>query len=61
MHNKLYLQIPYGNTATIAAITTPATAATNFHRYCGRFFNTASAQTASNTVCSKCYFLIHLL
>jgi len=48
-----YLEIPYGNSATIAAITTPSTAATNFHRYCGRFFNTASAATSSNTVCSR--------
>jgi len=48
-----YLEIPYGNSATIAAITTPSTAATNFHRQCGRFFNTASAATSSNTVCSR--------
>ena len=49
-----YLQIPYGNSATIAAITAPATEATFANSYCGRFFSIASGATAGVTVCSKC-------
>ena len=49
-----YLQIPYGNSATIAAITAPATEATFANSYCGRFFSIASGATAGVTVCCKC-------
>ena len=48
------LQIPYGNSAAIAAITAPATEDSFSHNYCGRFFSIASAATAAVTVCSKC-------
>jgi len=48
-----YIQIPYGNTAAIAAITAPATEATFAHNYCGRFFSIASAATAAVTVCTR--------
>jgi len=48
-----YLEIPFGNTATIAAITTPGTAATNSHRFCGRFFSTITDDLNSLTVCSR--------
>ena len=48
-----YLQIPYGNSATIAAITAPATEATFANSYCGRFFSIASGATAGVTVCCK--------
>ena len=54
------LQIPYGNTAAIAAITAPATEATFTHSYCGRILSIASAATTGVTVCSKCEFIIHL-
>jgi len=48
-----YLEIPFGNTATIAAITTPSTTATNIHRFCGRYFSTISDDENSLTVCSR--------
>merc|ERR1712038_72386 len=48
-----YLSIPYGNSATIAAITAPATEATFANSYCGRFFSIASGATAGVTVCSR--------
>ena len=51
---ELHFQIPFGNTATIAAITTPSTTATNIHRFCGRYFSTISDDENSLTVCSKC-------
>ena len=54
------LQIPYGNTATIAAITAPATEATFANAYCGRIFSIAAAATTGVTVCCKCKIIIHL-
>ena len=54
------LQIPYGNTAAIAAITAPATEATFEHSFCGRYFSITSSGTAGATVCSKCELIIHL-
>merc|ERR1711992_23013 len=48
-----YIAIPYGNSATIAAITAPATEATFANSYCGRFFSIASGATAGVTVCSR--------
>jgi len=48
-----FLEIPFGNTAAIAAITTPSTTATNIHRFCGRFFSTISDDKDSLTVCSR--------
>jgi hypothetical protein len=48
-----FLEIPNGNTATIAAITTPSTTATNINRFCGRFFSTISDDLNSLTVCSR--------
>ena len=49
-----YLQIPYGNSAAIAAITAPATEATFANSYCGRFLHYTSGKTAGTTVCCKC-------
>merc|ERR1712018_202065 len=46
-----YLEIPGGNTAAISAIAIAA--AINTNRYCGRFFNSVDAQTASATVCTR--------
>lgn len=48
-----YLEIPFGNTKTIAAITTPSTTATNINRFCGRFFSTITDDKNSLTVCSR--------
>merc|ERR1719483_1919696 len=48
-----FLEIPNGNTATIAAITTPSTTATNINRFCGRYFSTISDDLNSLTVCSR--------
>ena len=55
------LQIPYGNSAAIAAITAPATEDSFSHNYCGRFFSIAAAATAGVTVCSKCEIVIYFL
>jgi len=48
-----YLDIPYGNTATIAAITTPSTTATSHHKFCGRFLSTITDDLNSLTVCTR--------
>jgi len=48
-----FLEIPNGNTATIAAITTPSTTATNINRFCGRYFSTITDDLNSLTVCSR--------
>ena len=54
-------QIPGGNTAAIAKISTPAAlAATIASRYCGRIFDHTRAQTAHDTVCSKLLLVLHL-
>ena len=45
-----FLEIPNGQTDTIAAITTAAAGIT---RFCGRNLSTAGSATASTTVCSK--------
>merc|ERR1739844_157945 len=48
-----YIQIPYGNTAAIAAITAPATEATFANAYCGRILSIAAAATTGVTVCTR--------
>ena len=48
-----YFKIPYGNTAAIAAITTPSTTATSHHKFCGRFFSTIDEDENSLTICCK--------
>jgi hypothetical protein len=50
-----YLNIPFGNTAAIAAITTPGTTATHVHRFCGRSLQLAAAAATITTVtvCSR--------
>jgi len=51
-----YLDIPYGTTALIAAITTPEgqDPAVRNHRYCGRFLaESAAAAIASGTICTR--------
>jgi len=46
-----YLEIPGGNTQAISAIAIAG--AINTNRYCGRFFNSVDAKTASATVCTR--------
>ena len=53
------LQIPYGNTATIAAITSPGVETSFVHRVCGRYFSTITDDENSLTVCCE-YIVIHL-
>ena len=58
LHPSLYpfllFQIPNGMSLTNAQATTlTAGATTSATRYCGRYFNFASASTAGATVCSK--------
>jgi len=50
-----FLVIPYGNTAAIAAITTPATQdpAVRHHRYCGRYLASIDDTIASATICTR--------
>merc|ERR1712241_820729 len=51
-----YLVIPYGNTATIAAITSPGKLASWNHNFCGRVFSIADstkAATTATTICSN--------
>jgi len=48
-----YLDIPYSNTATIAAITSPGTETSFIHRLCGRYFSTITDDENSLTVCTR--------
>jgi len=51
-----YLVIPYGNTAAIAAITSPGKLASWNHNFCGRVFSIADstkAATTATTICSN--------
>ena len=55
--SKVFLfQIPFANTAAIAAITAPSTTYTYIHRFCGRFIALATSATATVTICSKFAF-----
>ena len=45
-----FLQIPNGNSATIAASSSVIAGTT---RFCGRFFHYTTAQASATTVCSK--------
>ena len=51
-----FLQIPYGNTATIAAITSPGVETSFVHRVCGRYFSTITDDENSLTVCCEYKF-----
>merc|ERR1712179_548891 len=48
-----YLDIPYSNTATIAAITSPGVETSFIHRLCGRYFSTITDDENSLTVCTR--------